>query len=176
MMSHDHRILGLPARRVGPRSLELFDGPFDGLADGRFPVRINARTTLEVAGAEVLEDRLGDGRLEPGLEEALAHRAKLRSVEGGYAGHFHLPVYYVADHAGGVDYLMLFACGEWDPGRYLLQLEGVWKVRAGEAKAKVEEPRYLNPPIRLAVASETPKQPWWLRLRLGRDRKGTLRF
>ena len=155
-------MLGLPARRVGPSALELFDGTADDFSGASFSVRINARTTVQFSSEEAVAHRFGNGILDPDLVGVLARRAKLRVADGGYTGHFHLPVFYVPARFGKTDYVLVLSYGEGDPGAYLLQLEGIWKVR----------PKAGPDPIHLTYDTETPRPRWWLRLLPRRERRG----
>ncbi|NND14319.1 MAG: hypothetical protein HKO10_10160, partial [Acidimicrobiia bacterium] len=124
--------------------------------------------------AEILDRPLGDQRLGSELTDLLATRAKLRRTDDGYSGNLHLPSYYLVRRANRVDYVMILSYGEWEAGKFVLQLEGIWKVtslapESPRPRADVGAP----PPVRLVVEHEEPRRPWWVRGR--REPRGSFR-
>ncbi len=168
--------LGPPARRVGPSgTTEIFDGQHEKFMMSDFSIRINAKTYLGFTGREVVGRPLGDGYLGAELTDLLAARAKLRHGEKGFTGYFHLPSFYLIRRANGTDYVLVLAYGEWEPGRFLLQLEGVWKVSSIGPDGPLRAPPdpVSPPPVRLVVEPEQPRRPWWVRGR--REPRGSFK-
>lgn len=167
--------LGPPARRVGPSgTTEIFDGTHDDFMAADFDVRVNAKTFLGFAGAEILDRPLGDQRLGNELTDLLATRAKLRRTDDGYSGYLHLPSYYLVRRANRVDYVMILSYGEWEAGKFVLQLEGIWKVTSlGPESRQPPVDVGAPPPVRLVVEHEEPRRPWWVRGR--REPRGSFR-
>lgn len=101
---------------------KLFDGLEDEFYSKKFCIEIN-ESKIEFIVFEITPNKLYKSDFKNKLD-LIDSEFILNKEENIYKNIDNLPLYYLIKD----NYFILFALGEYQPGRYMLFLEGVWDL------------------------------------------------